>query len=78
MLEGMKPAKSNVYRCKVATNLQELEAADSEILADAISDDKTWPAQTLATELRKRGVVISDLTIGRHRKRVCACYREVG
>ena len=78
MLEGLKPAKSNVYRCKVATNLKELETADSEILAAAISDDKTWPAQTLATELRKRGVVISDLTIGRHRKKVCACYREIG
>ena len=78
MLEGMKPAKSNVYRCKVATNLKELDTADSEILANALTDDQTWPAQTLATELRKRGVVISDLTIGRHRKQICACYREIG
>tara|TARA_R110000822_G_scaffold74506_6_gene179006 strand:+ start:274 stop:510 length:237 start_codon:yes stop_codon:yes gene_type:complete len=78
MLEGLKPTKSKVHVCKVATNLQELDAADSQILAEAISDTKTWPAQTLATELRKRGLVISDGTITRHRKKTCACYREIG
>ena len=78
MLEGMKPAKSNVYRCKVNTYLMELDATDRDILDSAVDDYKTWPAQTLATALRKRGVVISDLTIGRHRKKVCACYREIG
>ena len=78
MLEGMKPAKSNVFRCKIDTSLKELEQTDSKILADAVDDYKTWPAQTLSIALRKRGVIISDLTIGRHRKRVCACYREIG
>jgi hypothetical protein len=78
MLEGLEPAKSNVYRCKVNTYLLELDATDRDILDSAVDDDKTWPAQTLATALRKRGVIISDLTIGRHRKQVCACYREIG
>jgi hypothetical protein len=78
MLDGMKPAKSKGHVCKVATTLEELDATDSEILAAAISDNETWPASTLATELRKRGLSISDMTILRHRKKTCACYRQIG
>lgn len=78
MLEGMKPAKSKGHVCKVATTVEELGATDSEILAAAVSDNETWPAATLATELRKRGLSISDMTILRHRKKTCACYREIG
>lgn len=78
MLEGLKPAKSKVYVCKIATSLQELEPADSKILSEAIVDVRTWPAQTLSTQLKIRGLVISDATITRHRKKTCACYRELG
>lgn len=78
MLEGLKPAKSKGHVCKVATTLEELDATDSEILAAAISDNETWPASTLATELRKRGLSLSDMTILRHRKKTCACYRRIG
>lgn len=76
MLEGLKPAKSKGHVCKVATTIEELDATDSEILAAAISDANTWPANTLASELRKRGLSISDMTILRHRKKTCVCYRQ--
>jgi|TARA_R110000744_G_scaffold129860_1_gene237369 hypothetical protein len=78
MLEGMKPTKRKSYVCKVATSIEELDATDGKILAAAISDDKTWPAATLATELRKRKLSLSDMTILRHRKQTCVCYREIG
>lgn len=78
MLEGMKPTKRKSYVCKVATIIEELETVDSEILAAAINDEKTWPAHALATELRKRKLSLSDMTILRHRKQTCVCYREIG
>lgn len=78
MLDGMKPPKSKIHRCKIATTIEELEASDSEIFAAAVIDSRTWPAQTLATELRVRGLTISDGSIHKHRKQICACYREVG
>ena len=78
MLEGMTPPKNKVHRCKIATTIEALEAADSEVFAAAINDGTKWPAQTLATELRIRGLSISDGSIHKHRKQSCACYREVG
>tara|TARA_R110001606_G_scaffold260999_1_gene409080 strand:+ start:142 stop:378 length:237 start_codon:yes stop_codon:yes gene_type:complete len=78
MLDGMTPPKNKVNRCKIATTTEELEPADSEIFAAAIIDARKWPAQTLATELRIRGLIISDGSIHKHRKKSCACYREIG
>ena len=78
MLEGMKPARRVGDVCKVATSIKRLDAPDSEILASAIIDGISWPAHTLATELRKRGLSISDMTIARHRKKACVCFREIG
>ena len=78
MLEGMKPTKKKSYVCKVSTIIEELDSTDAEILSAAIGDDKTWPAAMLATELRKRKLSISDMTILRHRKQTCVCYREIG
>jgi len=78
MLDGMTPPRNKIHRCKIATTTEELAAPDSEIFAAAIDDARKWPAQTLATELRIRGLIISDGSIHKHRKRSCACYREVG
>tara|TARA_R110000803_G_C11931149_1_gene315464 strand:+ start:209 stop:445 length:237 start_codon:yes stop_codon:yes gene_type:complete len=78
MLEGMKPSKRKSHVCKIATSIEELGVIDGEILAAAIADTVKWPANTLATELRKRGVSLSDMTIMRHRKKTCACFREIG
>ena len=78
MLEGITPPRSKKHVCKIATSMEELSATDSEILADAINDTRKWPAQTLSHELSKRGLPMSDMTILRHRKQTCACYREIG
>ena len=76
MLEGLKPPRNKKYVCKVATSIEKLDTADGEVLAAAINDEKTWPAHTLATELGKRGLPLSDMTILRHRKKSCVCYRQ--
>jgi hypothetical protein len=78
MLEGMKPGKRKSHVCKIATTVEELNITDGQILAEAIIDSTRWPANTLATELRKRGVSLSDMTILRHRKKTCACFRQIG
>jgi hypothetical protein len=78
MLEGINPPRRVDDVCKVATTIKQLGAPDNEILAAAIMDASKWPANTLATELRKRKLSISDMTILRHRKQTCACYREIG
>jgi hypothetical protein len=78
MLEGIKPPRRVDDVCKVATIIKQLGAPDNEILAAAIMDVSKWPANTLATELRKRGVSLSDMTILRHRKKTCACFRQIG
>lgn len=71
MLETMR---SQVLRfCKVVKIWETLDDSDKEIYAEAINDWKTWPASTLARELRKRGLVISDNVILRHRDEMCAC-----
>ena len=61
MLEGIKPPRRVDDVCKVATIIKQLGAPDNEILAAAIMDVSKWPANTLATELRKR-----KLSIFRH------------
>lgn len=72
MLEDLTPPK-RVLPCKVRDVLQELESQDQQILNDALADFKNWSARTLELELRKRGILISDSSIERHRAGVCSC-----
>lgn len=72
MLEGLTPPKRTLP-CKVRDVLENLELQDQEILNAALADSKTWSARTLELELRKRGILISDSSIERHRAGVCSC-----
>lgn len=76
MLEGLKPPPNRAYYCRVSQVLADLDQTDSEILTQAIADDHSWPAKTLANALRERGVSLADTTISRHRKKICACGRN--
>jgi hypothetical protein len=71
MLEGLTPPKKELA-CKVRTLLQGLEPKDRQILEAALSDE-SWPTFTLATELRKRGMTISEHPIRKHRAGGCSC-----
>jgi len=52
--------------------LESLEAKDRQILEAALTNDD-WPTFTLATELRKRGMTISEHPIRKHRAGGCSC-----
>ena len=74
MLEGLTPPVK-VWPCVVRTLLESLDAKDSRILTSAIADLEAWPANTLAKQLRVRGIVLSGNAITRHRTGVCSCRK---
>jgi hypothetical protein len=76
MLEGLARPQSKAVYCKVQMQIAELEPADREILIQALADARAWPASTLSTQLRLRGVSLADVTITKHRTQACACYRD--
>jgi hypothetical protein len=72
MLEGLEPpAKS--YFCKVGTLLVSLDAADAQILSNALADESTWPAWTLSQALKAKGAPLGDGPIRNHRRGSCRC-----
>jgi len=72
LLSGMTPPVKQTP-CKVRTILEQLEASDAQILEQALSDPMTWPARTLQVALSQRKLIVSDVSIGRHRKGQCSC-----
>ena len=72
MLEGLKPPTRQLP-CRVATILEQLSKEDQVILQSAIADAFNWPTKTLAKELKKRGLDISDTPIYKHRAKGCSC-----
>jgi hypothetical protein len=75
MLEGLERPQSKAVYCKIEMTLSELEPGDKDILAVALADTQNWPANTLSTQLRLKGLSLADVTITKHRRRACACYR---
>jgi hypothetical protein len=76
LLEGLKPPPNKSIYCRLSQVLAELDKADSEILGQAVSDEQSWPAKTLANALKERGLSLSDTTISKHRRKLCACGRN--
>jgi hypothetical protein len=76
MLEGLEPAKSRVFYCKVDLMSKELEEKDYKILLQAIADTDTWTARGLQNALKLRGVTLADTTIAKHRNKTCNCYKD--
>jgi hypothetical protein len=74
MLEDLKPI-GRTYNCKVAKVAEGLEEKDRTILLAAV-DSPEWNFKTLSNELGKRGIIIVDNTIARHRRRQCGCFRK--
>ena len=72
LLKDLAP-EIKLYPCKVRTLIQSMTKEDAEILTNAINNAELWPARTLQNALQTRGVVLSDITIGRHRKNQCSC-----
>lgn len=72
LLKDLKPPVRK-YSCKVRTLTNAMEKDDAKILMDAINNINGWPARTLQNALEERGIILSDLTINRHRRGTCSC-----
>jgi len=72
MLEGLTPPVK-IGACKVRTLMESLEPKDQEILKKAIAN-ADWPSLTLAEELTKRGLLISESPLRKHRAKRCSCH----
>ena len=72
MLEGLSKPQARVGYCKVAAILSSLSDSDAKILTEALAD-VSWPAKALSKGLKDQGVLVSDTTILRHRRRECPC-----
>jgi hypothetical protein len=73
MLENLTPPKK-ILTCAVRTTLGKLDKKDQEIFVVALANEE-WKSLTLAKELTKRGLLISDNAISRHRKGICSCSK---
>lgn len=58
--------------CPVAAVLTGLEPADRKILEDALADPDVRHS-VIEAVLLNEGIVLRQLVIGRHRRRVCRC-----
>ena len=71
MLEGLTPPKK-IPACKVRAVMNALNDKDKESLKAAL-DNADWGHQSLAIELNKRGIFISEHPIRKHRIGRCSC-----
>lgn len=72
MLEDLMPPKK-IWPCATRAMLETLEPKDQQILTSALADLENWPANTLAKQLRARGLILSGNAITRHRVGDCSC-----
>jgi hypothetical protein len=71
MLEDLSIPNKPVS-CRIRTVYESLTEPNKSIFIQAIENPE-WPMTTLANELKKRGIDVSDNSIRRHRKRTCSC-----
>ncbi len=76
MLEGLTPAKRRARPCAVIALIDRLDEADGAILSEAVENVQRWTANALSAALRERGITIADMTITRHRNKLCVCYKS--
>lgn len=72
MLEDLKPPV-RVMPCAVRTLRQQLDSLDQDILDKALGNPEVWGNTMLARELSKRGLMISEKAIRKHRAALCSC-----
>ena len=72
LLDGLTPPLKK-SACKVRTLLASLDSKDAQILEAALANVHLWPARTLQNALIERKIIVSDVSIGRHRKGQCSC-----
>jgi hypothetical protein len=73
MLEGLTPPKRERL-CLVGEQSANLDAADLKVLNDALVDPR-WSTNALAKALNARGFKVGNTLLGRHREKVCSCFK---
>lgn len=73
MLEDLSIPKK-LLSCRVRTVANELSDKDAEILESAVMNPD-WRFKTLETELRRKGIVLSEKLIKKHREKLCSCWK---
>lgn len=73
MLEDLNIPQKPVP-CKVRSISETIDQKDKEILLNAVMNPD-WPMTTLARELLKRDIQVSEQSIRRHRTKVCSCWK---
>jgi len=73
MLEGLAPPKRERL-CLVGEQSANLDSDDLEILNDALVDVR-WSTNALAKALNARGFKVGNTLLGRHREKICSCYK---
>lgn len=71
MLEDLQLPEKKLP-CKVRSLAEGMSDKDREIFLQAV-ENPAWFAHTLSTELKKRGILVSDKTIRLHRSKGCSC-----
>ncbi len=72
MLENLSHEKK-LGNCKVRSLIESLDKKDAELLRGYIADTENWSAYSLSGALSKRGVVLDDKVIMKHRDNLCSC-----
>jgi len=75
MLEDLRPGKY-VQPCYALERVREHPGTnenDIEMMKQYLDDSRAWPARTLVTALKSKGIFISRKSIDRHREGRCPC-----
>ena len=73
ILKDMVAPPKRVPMCKIMTIHDSLEPADQKVFIAAVDNLDDWPSETLARELKRRGIEIGRETIRYHRRGDCVC-----
>jgi hypothetical protein len=73
MLENL-PKPRDLRLCIVARKSSELSQEDFDILEQALANP-AWSNNGLADALTKEGFAVTENSIRKHRKGICACAR---
>lgn len=71
MLENLEPPLKKTF-CGIRNLFETLEEKDVVSLKKAL-DNPDWTSKGLARELKRRGILISETPIMRHRRGECSC-----
>ena len=75
MLEDLKPDKyiQPCYAIEKVREHPESTDKDVETMKQYLDDTRGWPARTLVTALKSKGIFVSRKSIDRHREGRCPC-----